>query len=59
MNSTIAVQNVRKADGRTILQGAESGRAWSIVIDQASGDMSAAMVGSGTSFVLFGVCQRR
>jgi hypothetical protein len=56
---TTAIESVRTADGRTILQGAENGRAWSIVIDQASGDMSATVAANATGFVLFGVCQPR
>jgi len=54
---TTPVENVRTADGQTILQGAESGRAWSMVIDQMTGDMTIAIAGDETGFVLFGVCQ--
>jgi len=53
-----AIESVRAADGQTILQGAENGRAWSIVIDQMTGDMTAAIAGDETGFVLFGVCQK-
>lgn len=55
---TTAIENVRTAEGQTILQGSENGRAWSVTIDQATGDMTAAIAGSGTGFVLFGVCQK-
>ena len=55
---TTAIENVRTADGQTILQGAEGGRAWSIVIDQMTGDMTIAIAGDETGFVLFGVCQK-
>jgi hypothetical protein len=55
---TTAIENVRAADGQTILQGAENGRAWSIVIDQMTGDMTVAIAGDETGFVLFGVCQK-
>ena len=55
---TTAIENVRAADGQTILQGAENGRAWSMVIDQMTGDMTAAIAGDETGFVLFGVCQK-
>jgi len=54
---TTAIENVRSAEGNTILQGAESGRAWSMVIDQVTGDMTIAIAGDETGFVLFGVCQ--
>ncbi len=53
-----AIENVRVNEGQTILQGAEGGRAWSLVIDQMSGDMTAAIAGDETGFVLFGVCQK-
>jgi hypothetical protein len=55
---TTAIENVRVGDGQTILQGAESGRAWSMVIDQMTGDMTVAIAGDETGFVLFGVCQK-
>ena len=57
-DETTAIENVRAGDGNTILQGAENGRAWSMVIDQMSGDMTAAIAGDETGFVLFGVCQK-
>ena len=53
-----AIESVRATDGQTILQGAENGRAWSIVIDQITGDMTVAIAGDETGFVLFGVCQK-
>ena len=53
---TTAVQNVQKVDGRTILQGAERGRGWSLVIDQETGHMSGAIAGDGAGFVLLGAC---
>ncbi len=54
---TTAIQNVQKnPSGRTILQGAENGRGWSMTIDEATGDMSAAIAGDDIGFVLFGVC---
>jgi hypothetical protein len=57
-DESTAIENVRVNDGQTILQGAESGRAWSMVIDQISGDMTIAIAGDETGFVLFGVCQK-
>ncbi len=56
---TTAILNVQDAGGRTILQGAENGRAWSMTIDHTTGDMSAAIVGDDIGFILFGVCQVR
>jgi hypothetical protein len=60
---TTAIQNVAKVDGKTILQGAQRGRAWSIVIDQGTGHMSAAVSGVDDDgerfgFTLFGVCKK-
>jgi hypothetical protein len=52
-----AIGNVHSADGRTILQGAENNRGWSMTIDQTTGDMSAAIAGDDIGFILFGVCQ--
>jgi uncharacterized membrane protein len=57
-DETTAIENVRVDEGQTILQGAENGRAWSMVIDQMTGDMTAAIAGDETGFVLFGVCQK-
>jgi hypothetical protein len=53
-----AIDSVNVIDGQTILQGAEGGRAWSMVIDQMTGDMTIAIAGDETGFVLFGVCQK-
>ncbi len=54
---TTPIQNVHKLDGQTVIQGAENGRGWSIVIDGQTGDMSVAIAGDDVGFVLFGVCQ--
>ena len=54
---TTAIENVRVAEGRTVLQGSENGRGWSVTINQVTGDMTAAIAGEGTGFVLFGVCR--
>jgi len=51
------IQNVEKLDNQTVLQGIQNGRGWSIVIDAALGDMTAAIAGDDISFVLFGGCQ--
>lgn len=54
---TTAIGNVQNLGGRAILQGADNGRGWSVTIDHATGDMSAAIAGDEIGFVLFGVCQ--
>jgi hypothetical protein len=51
-----AIQNISSADGKQILQGAENGRGWSLVIDEETGDMSAAIADQQAGFVLFGAC---
>jgi hypothetical protein len=54
---TTAIQNLlTPADGRTILQGAENGRGWSMTIDPITGDMSVAIAGDDIGVILFGVC---
>lgn len=53
---TTPIQNVRSIDGKQILQGAEGGRGWSMVIDEQTGDMSAAVADQAAGFVLFGAC---
>ncbi|MGH0032706.1 MAG: hypothetical protein ACQGVC_23180 [Myxococcota bacterium] len=53
---TTDIQNVQTVDGKLILQGAENGRGWSMVIDQTTGDLSAAVADQTNGFVLFGVC---
>ncbi len=54
---TTAIDNIQKTPaGRTILQGAQNGRGWSMTIDPTTGDMSIAIAGDDIGFVLFGVC---
>jgi hypothetical protein len=53
---TTAIQNLQNVNGLTILQGAENGRAWSVVIDQASGRMSGSIADSEGAFSIFGAC---
>jgi hypothetical protein len=53
---TTGIQNVEKKDGKLTLQGAENARAWSVVIDQETGRMSASASNDITGFILFGGC---
>jgi hypothetical protein len=39
-----------------VLQGGQHGRGWSVVIMEASGRMSAAVVDSDAAFTVFGAC---
>ena len=55
------IQNVRSVNGATILQGAESGRAWSLVVDHDTGQMMGSVTGftpteERLGFLLFGAC---
>jgi hypothetical protein len=51
-----AIENVRNAQGLTILQGAENGRAWSLVVEQATGRMSGSVADGDGAFAVFGAC---
>jgi hypothetical protein len=53
------IENVRSVDGATILQGAENGRAWSMVIDQQTGKLSGSIAEGAGAFVVFGSCTLR
>jgi hypothetical protein len=53
---TTPIQNIQSVNGLTILQGAENGRAWSVVIDQTSGRMSGSIADGGGAFAIFGAC---
>ena len=50
------IQNRQRIDGKTILQGAENGRGWSVVIAEETGKMTATISDDQVGFVLFGVC---
>ena len=45
-----------KSDDRILLQGTEFGFGWTLVLDQASGTMSATLVNREGAVVLFGSC---
>ncbi len=53
-----AIGNFERVDGRLILQGAENGRAWSIVIFEENGKMSATISDEEVGFVVFGACTK-
>ena len=56
---TSSIRTVQKLDGGTLIQGAERGRGWSLIVDKGTGDMTLAIAGDDIAFVLFGVCQPR
>jgi hypothetical protein len=45
-----------KEPARLILQGGEQGRAWSVVIDQKTGEMTAAIADHDGGFLIAGAC---
>lgn len=51
-----AIDNIRSVDGMTILQGAENGRAWSLVVDQQTGRLSGSVADGQGAFAVFGTC---
>jgi len=50
------IQNFQSIDGKTILQGAENGRGWSVVLTEETGKITATIADDQVAFVLFGVC---
>ena len=56
LNRSTAFPVVKKADGVLYLQGIEGGRAFSFVIDEATGRMTVAVSRDGFSVTVFGAC---
>jgi len=50
------IQHVGREGGNLVLQGAEAGRGWSMVIAEDTGKMSGAMTTAEGVFVVFGAC---
>jgi hypothetical protein len=55
-NRTSPFKNFQREDGKVFLQGVEKGRAFSFVIEEASGDMSVAVAREGLTVSVFGAC---
>lgn len=51
-----AIRNLDRANNKMILSGAEGERGWTVLINEASGKMSATAAGDGEGFVIFGQC---
>jgi hypothetical protein len=51
-----AIRNVDRASNKMILSGAEGERGWTVLINEATGKMSATAAGDGEGFVIFGQC---
>jgi hypothetical protein len=50
------IESQHSADGATVLQGTQNGRAWSLVIDQQTGKLSGSVVDGEGAFLVFGAC---
>lgn len=50
------IERLRHDAGHMILQGAEDGLGWSVLIDEVSGQMTITASGDGEAFVVFGAC---
>lgn len=50
------IVNVQRTKGLIILQGSERGRAFSFVINEASGEITAAVAREGIAVAVFGAC---
>jgi hypothetical protein len=53
---TAPIHTVAKENGRLLLQGGQKGRAWSVVIGQQGGEMTAAIVDDDGGFIVSGTC---
>ncbi len=50
------IGNSTRDVGEQLLQGVESGRAWSMAITEATGRMVISVAGDEIAFVVFGAC---
>lgn len=50
------IREVFEESGKLVLQGAENGHAWSIVINQKNGDFTGAIAEDRRNYSLFGAC---
>jgi len=50
------VRHHKSVDGSLLMYGGEEGRAWSMVMNQQTGDLSGGISGEGFTLVLFGSC---
>jgi len=53
---TSPIQSVSKDDAVLVVQGSQNGRGWSLVVDRASGRMSAAAADAEGAFFITGTC---
>ena len=55
-NRTTDIASLQRNEGRIILQGLQKGRAFSFVIDEESGAITAAVAADGLTVTVFGSC---
>jgi hypothetical protein len=56
LNRATPIQTLTRADGRIVVQGFEGGRAFSFVVDERSGHLTAAIARSSIAVSVFGSC---
>lgn len=55
-NRSTDIEQLRREEGMIVLQGYQDGRAYSIVIHEESGELSAAVARDGRAVAVFGAC---
>ncbi len=55
-NRATPIEHLRRVDGAIVFHGFEMGRAFSWVIDEASGRVTAAIAADGVAVAVFGAC---
>lgn len=55
-NRTSPIKLTEKSEQQLLLMGTELGYGWTVVLDQASGEMTVTMTNGAGSFVFFGSC---
>ena len=55
-NRSTPIEYLKRENGQIVLQGFERGRAFSFVIEEATGMLSAAVAAQGRAVVVFGAC---
>lgn len=53
---TAPITSFERSNGRSIMHGGQEGRAWSLVIAEDTGNMSAGIVDHDFAFLVFGAC---
>lgn len=56
LNRTSPIDNLKRVDGKIVLQGVENQLAYSFLIDEKTGSMSVAVARDGCSVTAFGSC---